>query len=277
MINYQLLDFGEERKLEKFGRFIIDRPCEGAFNAKKLSPLEWYKADFFYDKKSSNWVSKDKLKDKFQVKLSEDLNTFVNLKLLAKGQIGIFPEHVLTWDKISLDLKSKSEVKVLNGFAYSGILNLYALKFASGVQITHLDSQKSIINLAKENLILNGFTENKIRWIVDDALSFIQREAKRKAKYEMIILDPPTFGKGIKGKTWSIKRDLFTLIELTKEILAEDFISFYLSFHDFKVDINKVEIFLRNLFPKRRVVRYPLNLRSFKNEELRLGIAFKIF
>jgi len=134
--------------------------------------------------------------------------------------LGVFPEVAAHWDWCSgLIARSKREVKVLNLFGYTGLASLAAA--AAGAKVTHVDASKKSVNWARENQALSGLTESPIRWIVEDALKFVQREARRGVKYDGIILDPPKFGRGPKGEVWEVYKSLPDLLGTCRECLSD--------------------------------------------------------
>ncbi len=216
--SYSLLDSGNFRKLEKFGDFILSRPDPQAIWKKGLPDREWAKADAIFDK---SWEFNNKLPKSWIVEIA-DLKFKINLGNFK--HVGVFPEHVPNWQWISEQLKiENSKLKILNLFGYTGGATLAAAK--AGAEVVHVDASKVSISTARENAELSGLKSVPIRWIEDDCLSFLKREVKRQekgsAKYDGIILDPPSFGRGAKGEVWKIEENLLPLLEKCKEILAE--------------------------------------------------------
>ena len=145
------------------------------------------------------------------------------------GHLGVFPEHANLFDYIRKKLELRTHPKVLNLFAYTGAITLAASK--AGAEVCHLDASKPAVLWAKENAALNRLEQAPIRWIVDDVLKFLKREIKRKVKYDAIILDPPTFGRGTKGEVFKIERDFYLLLDLCREVLSEDPLFLILTCH----------------------------------------------
>ena len=200
---YRLIDSGHERKLEQFGPYLIERPCPMALYKPKTS--SWRPDASFC--RQEGWRYQKKLPLFWEV-------VFKGLKfkvsLTEFGHIGLFPEHAMHWN-----LYAK---KALNLFAYSGGMSLALAK--QGAEVCHVDASKPMVAWARENAELNGI--GTIRWIVDDALKFLKREAKRGAKYDGIVLDPPTYGRGNQGQVFKIERDLPLLLEVIKEVLTPE-------------------------------------------------------
>lgn len=231
---YSFLDSGNGQKLERFGEFLLVRPCSQAIWSPKLPLSIWDAADAWFSRDEGNrWEVKEKpgirpLADTWQVTLS-DLH--FHLKRTDFGHLGIFPEQARFWSWIQNKLKPVSEIRplrVLNLFAYSGGSSLAAAK--AGAHVVHLDASKGMINWAKENALLNG-CENKISWIVDDVMKFLRRWVRREEKFDAIISDPPTFGRGPKGELFKIERDFPEILTLCKELLSDKPLFYLLSCH----------------------------------------------
>jgi 23S rRNA (cytosine1962-C5)-methyltransferase len=199
---YRLIDSGNERKLEQFGPYIIERPCPSALYKKAL-PLWTWDASF---SKEEGWSYQREMPSSWAIEFH---GLKLKMALTEVGHVGLFPEHAMHWD-----LKAK---KALNLFAYSGGMSLALAK--QGASVCHVDASKPIIKWAKENAELNQVTS--IRWIEDDALKFLQREAKRGSKYDGIVLDPPSFGRDQQGHIFKIERDLAPMLAVIKEVLSE--------------------------------------------------------
>ncbi|MEI6296667.1 MAG: class I SAM-dependent methyltransferase [bacterium] len=222
--DYELLDSGDGEKLERWGSstnsFILSRPDPLAIWPKKLSKKEWSDADAHYlrsEEGGGKWSVRNQMPDRWEVKYS-------NLKFIIKPtqfkHTGLFPEQAVNWDWMINKIKeSKREINVLNLFAYTGGATVAATY--AGAKVCHVDSSKGIVGWAKENAEINSFGD-KVRWIVDDAVKFVEREAKRGTKYDAIIMDPPSFGRGAKGEVWKIEQDLWPLIEKCKMILTNN-------------------------------------------------------
>lgn len=215
MINYELIDSGNGRRLERFGKYILDRPDPEVLWQKNLPKSEWDKADAVFQ---NRWIKKNSLPDKWQVEV-DDLKFW--LKLTPFKHTGIFPEQAWQWEFIREQLKENSgEVKVLNLFAYTGVATLFAAK--SGAKVTHVDASKPAITWANENRDLNKMDKFPVRWIVDDALKFTQREIKRGVKYDAIIMDPPVYGHGPTGIPWDFGKDFPRLLQNCAQILTQN-------------------------------------------------------
>jgi len=214
--DYELIDCGNERRLERFGPHTINRPCPQAF----WSPNSELYSDIFFQRGSQGnyWQGIDDLPQTWNINID---HITAELKFSANGQVGIFPEQLDNWRWINekINKEPKRELKILNTFAYTGMSSLFAS--APHTQVTHVDGAKASVNWAKRNAALSGLQENQIRWIVDDVQQFMAREIRRGNKYDAIVLDPPAFGRGAK-KDFKIERDLKALMQMVAELLSDD-------------------------------------------------------
>ncbi len=220
-VNYELLDSGEQEKLERFGSIVLARPDPQALWEKKLPKSEWIKADGSYQREGR--VGEWKLKKDFPKQWPIQ---FGGLDLVIRAtsfkHTGLFPEQLLNWDWMRnrlLQIDSSENPKVLNLFAYTGGATLVAAQ--AGGQVTHVDGSKTAVTWARENAELSGLGDKLIRWIVDDVLLFMKREIKRGNKYDGIIMDPPAFGHGPKDELWKIEESFVELVRLTEQLLSD--------------------------------------------------------
>ncbi|MFA6119588.1 MAG: class I SAM-dependent methyltransferase [Parachlamydiales bacterium] len=217
-MEYQLIDSGNLKKLEKFGSYIISRPCAQAIWKPKLQDV-WNDADFIFLRDDRNkWINKTNKKESWIIEVDK---VKLNLKLTDFGHIGFFPEHLFLCNKMQ-DLISRRDKKlnILNLFAYTGLASLFAAK--NGARVCHVDSSKPTTLWAKENLGINNFKNPEIRFIVDDVMKFLKREEKRESKYDGIILDPPSFGRGINNEVFKIESDIYPLLEICRKLLVDE-------------------------------------------------------
>ncbi len=229
--NYELLDSGENMKLERFGEVTIARPETQAL-WKKQRPEIWENADavFAFRDKKGTWDIKKPLPELW--KLSWEAVHFT-AQLTGSKHTGIFPEQAPNWEwaneRIS-DIQHKHNgtvtPKVLNLFGYTGIASIVG--GSAGAFITHVDASKQSLDWAHNNARLSNIKEDKIRWVLDDVLSFVKREVRRGSIYDGIILDPPAFGRGTKGEVWKIEEDLPKLLYELRKILSSNEGSFFL-------------------------------------------------
>jgi 23S rRNA (cytosine1962-C5)-methyltransferase len=223
---YALLDSGDGLKLERFGSYIFVRPESQAMWKRSLDN-EWKQAHAVFqptgEESGGHWNFKKKVDEKWEMKYDLSLSPR-ELKFWAMTtpgrHLGVFPEVAAHWDWLSgLIAQAKREINALNLFGYTGLATLAAA--AAGAQVTHVDASKKSVSWARDNQALSNLTEKPIRWIVDDALKFVQREARRGVKYDGMILDPPKFGRGPKGEVWEVYKSLPSLLEACRECLSE--------------------------------------------------------
>lgn len=212
MTSYELIDSGDGQKLEQFGEHLIQRPCSQAL-WKKQHPEQWSPDARFTREPTGKWIGQ--LPEHWTAKHKGI--EFI-LKSTDFGHLGLFPEHAAHWPWMEA-LINKRPVNILNLFAYSGGATLACAK--AGAQVCHLDASPGMVSWAKENAAINGLSDAPIRWIVDDAVKFMKREVKRGRKYEGIILDPPSFGRGKQGQVFKIEDDLPELMELCQQLLSD--------------------------------------------------------
>lgn len=213
-MDYRLIDSGGGRKLEKFGPYTLIRPAANALWKPKLS-REWEEATASFSRDEGNrWEG---FLPKSWVISHEGIR--FSLSPTDFGHLGIFPEHSYLWKWAAEQAASRRGVEVLNLFAYSGGATLALAK--AGAKVCHLDASQGMVHWARENAKLNRLEEAPIRWIVDDAMKFLGREIRRGRRYDGILLDPPSFGRGANGEVFKIERDLAPLLEIVRDLLSE--------------------------------------------------------
>ena len=215
---YELLDSGQGRKLERFGDVVLSRPCDQA-SWSKQKPESWagIAASFHRD---SGWEAHGEADLPSEWTVTIDGIT-LKLKPTSAGHLGVFPETRSLWEWITEALASaEREMNVLNLFAYSGGATLAAAR--AGCAVCHVDSSRPMVTRARENAALNRLEEAPIRWIVEDVSKFLDREIRRGRRYDAIMLDPPSFGHGTEGEQFRIDRDLLVILERCKSLLAEE-------------------------------------------------------
>jgi 23S rRNA (cytosine1962-C5)-methyltransferase len=217
-VDYELIDSGNEEKLERYGKYILRRPDPQALWKKSQSEAEWKNADANFDADRKVWKKKNEsMQNEWQISY-DDLK--FNIKPTAFKHTGVFPEQEPNWQFIKSKISgAKRPIKVLNLFGYTGGATMAAL--SAGAEVTHVDGSKSAITWAKENAELSGLINKPVRWIIDDARKFVMREIKRGGKYDGIIMDPPSFGRGGKGEIWKIESDFVKLLEECQKILSD--------------------------------------------------------
>ena len=228
-IDYQIIDMSEGMKLELWNGKELLRPDPQIIWQNKLHPEYWDKADAIYhrsNKGGGSWeIKNNKLPDSWQVSY-QDL-TF-NIKLMGFKHTGLFPEQAYNWNLIRNKIKKANRpVKVLNLFAYTGAASVAAA--SAGAEVVHVDSSRGMVDWAKENLRSSHLEDKPVRFLVDDCLKFVKREQRRGNKYDIILMDPPSFGRGSNGEVWDIERDLYPLVKECVEILSDDPILFLIN------------------------------------------------
>lgn len=230
---YQLIDSGLFRKLEQIGPYRLIRPSAQSIWEPKLPKQEWDKADAVFTRTSGgdgSWnILNRKIPDEWMI---ESGPIKLVIRLTDFGHVGLFPEHhdwAMLKSQIDASKKEKPEFKVLNLFAYTGATSLAAASF--GANVTHIDASKTSVSWARENAAASNMTDKPVRWIVEDVQKFVSREIRRESKYEGVILDPPSFGRGPRGDVWKVEDHLIPLMKNLKEILSKDYSFFQLSAH----------------------------------------------
>jgi 23S rRNA (cytosine1962-C5)-methyltransferase len=237
--DYTLLDSGDGMKLERFGKYVFARPEAQAMWNRSLD-AEWRDADAVFipsgEESGGHWDVKKKMEEKWEMTYPPLSPHFLEnggrkggLRFWAMTtpgrHLGVFPEVAAHWDWFSELIsrrvhREKRETNVLNLFGYTGLATLAAA--AAGARVTHVDASKKSVGWARENQALSNLTEKPVRWVVEDALKYVQREGRRGVKYDGIILDPPKFGRGPKGEVWEVYKSLPNLLEACRACLSEN-------------------------------------------------------
>ena len=285
---YQLLDFGAGRKLERFGQEILDRPSPAAEGAAVADPAAWRYATARFDLVSGGTGEWDdaalSLPDGEQESWSvRHADSRLVMQLNTAGNVGLFPEQASNWDWIAEQVElSRQDVttrapRVLNLFAYTGGASLAAA--AAGAEVTHVDASGPTVSAAKRNAEVSGLADAPIRWLIDDAIKFVARECRRAKRYDGVILDPPTYGKGPKGKPFKFAQHLTELMEHCGELLEDDadrnrFLLFSCHAPGFGIDDARVTV--ESVLPRgssEGVVSRPLSLESTDGRTLKAGVS----
>lgn len=219
--DYELLDCSSGERLERWGNVTLIRPDpQVIWKTPKKHPA-WRRADAVYHRSSSgggNWEIKNKIPSFWSIGYG-DLN--FNVKTMGFKHTGIFPEQAVNWDYTAKLIKNAGRpVKVLNLFAYTGGATVACLK--AGAEVVHVDASKGMVQWAKENAVASGVADRKIRWIVDDCVKFVQREIRRGNKYDIIIMDPPSYGRGPGGEIWKLENEVYSFVELCSQVLSDN-------------------------------------------------------
>lgn len=215
-MNYELIDSGNGRRLERFGKYILDRPDPEVMWNKNLAESEWIKADAKFI--NDTWKKKSNFPESWMI---EHNNLKLKLKLTPFKHVGIFPEQFFQWELISKLITQHSlQSNILNLFGYTGVASLSALQ--AGARVTHVDASRPAITWFKENQTLSGLADKPARIIIDDAIKFTTREIKRGIKYDGIMMDPPVYGHGPHGEKWSFTKDFPKLLDNVSQILSDN-------------------------------------------------------
>ena len=219
--DYELLDCSSGERLERWGNVTLIRPDpQVIWKTPKKHPA-WRRADAVYHRSSSgggNWEIKNKIPSFWSIGYG-DLN--FNIKTMGFKHTGIFPEQAVNWDYTAKLIKNAGRpVKVLNLFAYTGGATVACLK--AGAEVVHVDASKGMVQWAKENAVASGVADRKVRWIVDDCVKFVQREIRRGNKYDIIIMDPPSYGRGPGGEIWKLENEVYSFVELCSQVLSDN-------------------------------------------------------
>lgn len=220
--DYQLIDCSCGEKLEIWGKEVLVRPDPQVIWKSEKEDKRWFTPNARYIRSKTgggNWQVYSSMPSVWQINY-KDL-TF-NIKTMGFKHTGLFPEQAVNWDYTREVIRNsdKDEVKVLNLFAYTGGATVACLK--EGASVVHVDASKGMTLWAKENAQSSGVADKNVRWIVDDCIKFVQREIRRGNKYDIIILDPPSYGRGPKGEIWHLEDSLYDFVELIKQVLSDD-------------------------------------------------------
>ncbi len=218
--DYELIDASDGERLERWGKYILRRPDPQIIWKDAAKSKAWNRAHAVYKRsaKGGGGWTKNELPESWNIKYGE--LTFV-LKPMGFKHTGLFPEQAANWDWFSeLIRRSERKIKVLNLFAYTGGATVAAAK--AGASVVHVDAAKGMVAQAKENAALSGLADAPIRYIVDDCKKFVEREIRRGNKYDAIIMDPPSYGRGPSGEVWKIEDSVDELVALSARLLSDD-------------------------------------------------------
>ena len=226
--DYELLDADSGERLERWGNVILIRPDPQVIWTGKRTDKRWYSADAIYHRSNSGggyWETLKKVPEVWSIGYE---NLTFRLKPMGFKHTGLFPEQAVNWTLArELIEKSGRELKVLNLFAYTGGATVACLK--AGAAVTHVDASKGMVQWAKENAAASGVADGNVRWLVDDCMKFVKREIRRGNKYDAIIMDPPSYGRGPGGEVWKLEQQLTELLTETGKLLSDDAVFFFLN------------------------------------------------
>ncbi len=219
--DYKILDMADGQKLEKWGDVILSRPDPQIIWKSKSYPEKWKNINATYHRSKTgggSWEFTKKMPQQWRIKYKE--LTF-NIKPMGFKHTGIFPEQAVNWDWMIEKIRNaKRDIKVLNLFAYTGGATV-ACSYA-GASVCHVDSSKGMVAWAKDNIKSSGLEERPVRYIVDDVVKFVNREIRRGNKYDAIIMDPPSYGRGANGEVWQFENNIYDLVELCTKVLSDN-------------------------------------------------------
>ncbi len=216
-VDFELIDAGQGKKLERWGDKHLLRPDPQAIWPYTKTSEAWAKIDAVYrrsNKGGGDWDYNRELPETWLIKRG---NLTYKIGTMGFKHTGLFPEQAVNWDWMSGLIKGKKDIKVLNLFAYTGGATLACLD--AGASVVHVDASKGMTEWAKDNARLSGLEDADVRFIVDDCMKFVQREIRRGNKYDAIIMDPPSYGRGPTGEAWKIEDMLFELVTLCSQLL----------------------------------------------------------
>ncbi|MBR3847841.1 MAG: class I SAM-dependent methyltransferase [Oscillospiraceae bacterium] len=218
--DYSVIDCGNGEKLERWGEYYLVRPEPQAIWTSPRTNPRWKKYDALYSRSSSgggSWNNRN-LPASWQISYK---NLTFNLKPMNFKHTGIFPEQASNWDFITEKIKNAGRpINVLNLFAYTGAATIAAA--AAGASVCHVDAARGMVAWARENAASSGLSDAPIRWIVDDCAKFVEREIRRGRKYDAIIMDPPSYGRGPTGEIWKLENNLFDFVKLCSGVLSDE-------------------------------------------------------
>ena len=242
--DYEILDMANGEKLERWGNVVLIRPDPQIIWKNKSFPKKWDMANARYNRSSSGgggWKYNKKMPENWQIKYKE--LTF-NIKPMGFKHTGLFPEQAVNWDWMISKIKNaKREINVLNLFAYTGGATV-ACSYA-GAKVCHVDSSKGMTAWAKENLATSGLADRPVRFIVDDVVKFVNREIRRGHKYDGIIMDPPSYGRGTNGEVWKFEDNIADLVELCSKVLSDNPLFFLINSYTTGISSAVLENILR--------------------------------
>jgi 23S rRNA (cytosine1962-C5)-methyltransferase len=291
---YELLDFGDGRRLERFGEIVLDRPCPAVETVERTSLDLWERADARFegrDQQRGRWIDRRELPERWII--AYDPLRF-ELKRTEFGHLGLFPEQAENWEwisdqcrsagvspaersedwpRVSRDAGGTPALRVLNLFAYTGGSTLAAA--AAGAEVVHVDAARNIVAWARRNAELSGLVSATIRWIVEDAMKFVKRELKRGNRYDAVILDPPSYGHGPHGEVWRLTKHLPRLLDLCVELTAGHPRFMLLTCHTPGYDAELLGKMIANALGGESISGGPLTLRSQTNRAMRSGVVVR--
>ncbi|MBO5745814.1 MAG: class I SAM-dependent methyltransferase [Clostridia bacterium] len=249
--DYELIDASDGERLERWKDIILIRPDPQVMWRGDRKNLLWHNAHAKYHRSQSGGGHWEMLKNVPKVWSVDFKELTFRLKPMDFKHTGLFPEQAVNWELMSNCIKNADRpLKVLNLFAYTGGATVACLK--AGASVTHVDASKGMVNWAKENAVASGVGDRPVRWLVDDCLKFIAREIRRGNKYDGIVMDPPSYGRGPNGEVWKIEQQLDELLYLTSQILSDDAVFFLLNSYSGGISPTIINYMVKDIVIKNR-------------------------
>ena len=263
--DYELIDAGSFEKLERWNNIYLLRPDpQVIWDDRNLLELYKNKIDAYYKRSNTGggfWQDFKKINESWIINY-KDLK--FNIKKMGFKHTGLFPEQAVNWDFMRKKIKSsKRKIKVLNLFAYTGGATIACLK--ENAHVTHVDSSRGMIDWCKGNVKINNIDETLVRYIEDDVLKFVKREMRRGNKYDAIIMDPPSYGRGSNKEVWSFEKNIYELVNLTFKLLSDNPLFFIINSYTTGISSKSLENILKNKFNKGIITSGELGLNITKN------------
>ena len=248
--DYELIDCSDGERLERWDDVILIRPDpQVIWQTPKTHPL-WHNAHARYIRSSTgggHWETYKKIPDAWAIRYKQ---LSFNVKPMGFKHTGLFPEQAVNWDFLCETIRGASrDVKVLNLFAYTGGATVAAL--SAGAQVVHVDASKGMVAWAKENAVASGVSNRPVRWIVDDCVKFVRREIRRGNKYDIIIMDPPSYGRGPGGEIWKLENEIYSFAEDCSKLISDDPLMVLINSYTTGLSPSVMEYILGSLVPKK--------------------------
>ncbi|MCB0338060.1 MAG: class I SAM-dependent methyltransferase [Bdellovibrionales bacterium] len=244
MFDYQLLDSGDGQKFERFGERSIVRPCKTAIWSRKLDSTRWSKADAQYEP-DGGWKGRLREDDPWSMQIG---TCSMQLRLQRNGQVGIFPEHASYLPSLTNAIegfRKRGSVRVLNLFGYTGLASVHCA--LEGAEVVHVDISRAVLEWARSNMSVNHLSTEQVRLVEEDALCYLAREARRGSRYNLILLDPPSFSRVSKSKTWSLEEIAAEIVELVAAVADRERFFIGLAHHSLPFRTEVFENLLRDV------------------------------
>ena len=242
--DYEILDMANGEKLERWGDVLLVRPDPQIIWKEKTNPEIWKTAHAIYNRSrqgGGSWNYQKRLPQSWQIHYQ---NLTFNIKPMGFKHTGLFPEQATNWEWMMKKVKQENkEVKVLNLFAYTGGATVSLL--SAGASVCHVDSSKGMVAWAKENVISSGLQEKKVRYIVDDVIKFVGREIRRGNKYDAVVMDPPSYGRGANGEVWQFEENIADLVSLCMKVLSKEPVFFLINSYTTGISASVLENLLK--------------------------------